>query len=181
MDTWVASTFWLLQIMLLWTGVQVSLWDSVFNFQFFWEYSSKWNCWIIWKFWVFFFFFLRKHQTVFHSGSGCNTFHSYKQCFSFFISSPTLVIFGDFWLPGGASGKEPACQSRRLKSPGFNPWVGSPPRVGNGYPLQYSCLENPMDRGVWWTTVHGVAKSQTWLKWLSMHTYLEVGLPWWVV
>ena len=35
------------------------------------------------------------------------------------------------------------------------------PRVGNGNPLQYSCLGNPMDRGAWWATVHGVAKSQT--------------------
>ena len=34
-------------------------------------------------------------------------------------------------------------------------------REGNGNPLQYSCLENPMDRGAWWATVHGVAKSQT--------------------
>ena len=34
---------------------------------------------------------------------------------------------------------------------------------GNGTPLQHSCLENPMDRGTWWATVHGVAKSQTWL------------------
>ena len=34
-------------------------------------------------------------------------------------------------------------------------------REGNGYPLQYSCLENPMDRGAWWATVHGVAKSWT--------------------
>ena len=32
---------------------------------------------------------------------------------------------------------------------------------GNGNPLQYSCLENPMDRGAWWATIHGVAKSQT--------------------
>ena len=35
------------------------------------------------------------------------------------------------------------------------------PGVGNGNPLQYSCLGNPMDRGAWWATVHGVAKSQT--------------------
>ena len=35
------------------------------------------------------------------------------------------------------------------------------PGEGNGYPLQYSCLENPMDRGAWWATVHGVSKSQT--------------------
>ena len=40
-------------------------------------------------------------------------------------------------------------------------------REGNGTPLQYSCLENPMDGGAWWAVVHGVAKSQTQLKWLS--------------
>ena len=38
---------------------------------------------------------------------------------------------------------------------------GGPIREGNGTPLQYSCLENPMDRGAWWAAVHGVAKSQT--------------------
>ena len=38
---------------------------------------------------------------------------------------------------------------------------------GNSTPLQYSCLENPMDRGAWWAAVHGVAKSRTQLKWLS--------------
>ena len=41
---------------------------------------------------------------------------------------------------------------------------------GHGNLIQYSCLENPMDRGAWQATVHGVAKSQTQLKWLSMHT-----------
>ena len=40
---------------------------------------------------------------------------------------------------------------------------------GNGNSLQYSCQENPMDRGAWWTAVHGVSKSWTDLKWLSMH------------
>ena len=40
-----------------------------------------------------------------------------------------------------------------------------------GNPLQYSCLKNPMDRGAWRATVHRVAKSQTWLKWLSMQAY----------
>ena len=41
------------------------------------------------------------------------------------------------------------------------PGSGSSPREGNGYPLQYSCLENPMDRGPWQATVHRVAKSRT--------------------
>ena len=44
-----------------------------------------------------------------------------------------------------------------------------PLEEGMANPLQYSCLENPKDRGAWWATVHGVAKSQTWLKWLSTH------------
>ena len=47
---------------------------------------------------------------------------------------------------------------------------GRSPGGGHGNPLQYSCLENPMDRGAWWATVHGVAKSWTWLKQLSTHT-----------
>ena len=44
---------------------------------------------------------------------------------------------------------------------GLIPGSGRSHREGNGYPLQCSCLENPMDRGAWWATVHGVAKSQT--------------------
>ena len=69
-----------------------------------------------------------------------------------------------FCLSVGASGEESACQCRRKKEM----WVLSldwedPPGVGNGTPHQYSHLENPMDRGAWWATVHGVVKSQTWL------------------
>ena len=41
------------------------------------------------------------------------------------------------------------------------PGSGKSPRVGNGNPLQHSCLENPMDSGIWWLRVHGVTKSQT--------------------
>ena len=44
---------------------------------------------------------------------------------------------------------------------GLIPGSGRSPGEGNGYPLQYSCLENPMDRGAWQAVVHGVAKSQT--------------------
>ena len=46
---------------------------------------------------------------------------------------------------------------------------------GNGNPLQYSCLENPVDRGAWWTAVHGVTQSWTRLKWLSMHACIGEG------
>ena len=50
------------------------------------------------------------------------------------------------------------------------PGLGRSPGVGNGNPLQFSCLENPMDRGAWWGTVHGVAKRQTQLS-THTHTY----------
>ena len=53
----------------------------------------------------------------------------------------------------------------------FDPWVGKIPGAGRGYPHQYFCLENPIDRGAWQTTVHRITKSQIWLKELSMHTY----------
>ena len=46
---------------------------------------------------------------------------------------------------------------------------------GNGNPLQYSCLENPVDRGAWWAAVHGVAQSRTQLKRLSMHACIGEG------
>ena len=54
---------------------------------------------------------------------------------------------------------------------GLIPGLGSHPGIGNGNPLQYSCLENTMDGGAWWATVHGVTKSQTWLSdWGHTHT-----------
>ena len=50
-----------------------------------------------------------------------------------------------------------------------DPRLGRSPGEEHGNPRQYSCLENPMDRGTWWATVHRVTKSRTQLKWLSMH------------
>ena len=66
---------------------------------------------------------------------------------------------------GGSEGKASACDAG---DPGSIPGSGRSPGEGNGNPLQYSCLENPMDRGARWATVHGVAKSQTRL---SDYTY----------
>ena len=58
---------------------------------------------------------------------------------------------------------------------GSVPGSGRSPEVGNANPLQYSCLENSMDRGAWWSTVHEVAESDT-TEWLSMpHTHIFVG------
>ena len=50
-------------------------------------------------------------------------------------------------------------------NPAWIPGSGRSPEEGDGYPLQYSCLENSMDRGAWWAAVHGVTRSWTWLKW----------------
>ena len=61
-------------------------------------------------------------------------------------------------FPGGSDGKESACNKGDL---GSISGLGRPPGEGNGNPLQYSCLENPMDIGACRATVHGVAKSQT--------------------
>ena len=52
---------------------------------------------------------------------------------------------------------------------GLMPGLGRSPGGGHGHPLQYSCLENPMDRGAWWATVHRVTRSWTQLKGLSTH------------
>ena len=59
---------------------------------------------------------------------------------------------------GGSDGRESVCKAG---DPGSIPGSGRSPGEGNGSPLQYSCLENSMDRGVWQATVHGVAKSWT--------------------
>ena len=66
-------------------------------------------------------------------------------------------------LPRWLIGNESPCQCRRYRKNGLDPWVGKIPGVGNGNPLQYSFMENFMDRGDWWAIVHGVAKSWPWL------------------
>ena len=89
------------------------------------------------------------------------------------IRNPLTSPWGDskgtcysFLLPllGGSDGKESACTAGGL---GLIPGLGWSPGRGKGYPLQYSCLENSMDREAWWATVHGTAKSQT-SEWLSL-------------
>ena len=67
----------------------------------------------------------------------------------------TLIFTYHWGFPGGSDGKESVCSAGDLGSiPGLGRSLGE----GNGYPLQYSCLDNPMDRGAWWATVHGVAR-----------------------
>ena len=76
-----------------------------------------------------------------------------------------------FWgFPGGSMVKNPPANAGDTGDASSIPESGRSPEEGNGSPPQYSCLENPMDRGGQWATVHRVAKSQTLLKRLSMHT-----------
>ena len=70
----------------------------------------------------------------------------------------------------GSAGRQSACHVGDTGS--ISGW-GRSPRGGNGNPLLYPCLENPMVRGAWWATVHGVTKAWTWLKWLSTHAWLQ--------
>ena len=68
-------------------------------------------------------------------------------------------------FPGGIRGKEPTCQRRRQKRCRFDPCMqgsGRSPGAGNGYPLQCSCLGNPVDRGAWWGySLQGCTESDT--------------------
>ena len=77
----------------------------------------------------------------------------------------TVNVLG---FPGGASGKEPTCQRRLdVRDADSNPGLGRSLGGGHGNPLQYFCLENPMDSGAWQAAVHRVAQSRTRLKRLS--------------
>ena len=71
-----------------------------------------------------------------------------------FVSCMLILVVG---FPGGSDDKECACSAEDM---GLIPDLGRSTGEGDGSPLWYSCLENSMDRGVWWAIVHGVTKSQ---------------------
>ena len=73
----------------------------------------------------------------------------------------------NFWFPGGTVVKNPFASAGETGDVSLIPRMGRSPGAETGYPLQYSCLENSVNRGVWWATVHEVSKN-----W-SMHTHLE--------
>ena len=68
---------------------------------------------------------------------------------------------GDLGFPGGSVVENPPANTGRVEDTGSVPGLGRSPGEGNGSPLQYSCLGNPLDRGAWQVTVPGVAKSWT--------------------
>ena len=74
---------------------------------------------------------------------------------------PLYLYFQIYWYIGGSDGKESAY---KVGDPGSIPGLGRSPGNGNGNPVQYSCLENSMDRGSWSAIVYGVIESQTRLR-----------------
>ena len=111
-----------------------------------------------------------KYKVLLYSTENCiqnpainSSEKEYKKEGIFYIFS----LYRIYGLPRGCSGKESACNAG---NPGLIPRLERYPGRGNGNPLRYSCLGNLMDRGTWWTTVHGVGKSQTRL---SMHAKIE--------
>ena len=77
-------------------------------------------------------------------------------------------------FPHGSVVKESTCSAGDAGDPGSILGLGKSLGGEHGNPFQYPCLENPVDRGAWWATVHGVAKSRTGLKRLSMDTCVYV-------
>ena len=88
------------------------------------------------------------------------------------------IIYRQWMLPQLLSDKESACNAGDAGDVASIPGARRSPGGGHGSPLQYSWLENPMDRGPWWAIVYRAAKSQTGVKRLSMNVHIqEVRLP----
>ena len=107
-------------------------------------------------------------QRIGHNLMTKHTTYTYTKIFYLYIYTHIHIytyidryyIYTYMGFPDGSDSKESACDARDLD---LVHGSGRSPGEGNGYPLQHSCLENPMDRGAWWDTVHEVAESQTWL------------------
>ena len=76
----------------------------------------------------------------------------------FLIRVICIIIYHYMGFPGATGVKNPPANAGDVKDGGSIPGLGRFPGGGHGNPLQYSCLENPMDRGAWWATVHSVSK-----------------------
>ena len=90
------------------------------------------------------------------------------------FASPCPLMRG---FQGGSVVKESFADVGAIGDTSSIPGSGRSLGEGNDNPLQYSCLENPMDRGVWWATVHEIAESQIQLKQLSMHAHTHTPPP----
>ena len=90
------------------------------------------------------------------------------------MSAPTVDFYINFLFIDGSVGKESACSPGDTGYMGSIPGSGRSPGGGHGRPLQYSCLENPMDRGAWQATVRGVTKSRARLRTEDMYSKCNV-------
>ena len=99
----------------------------------------------------------------------CAAIHGVAQSRTRLSDWTALIRVYTYGLPQWLRGKESACNAGDTGDLGLIPGSERSPGAGNGNPLQYSCLENPMDRGAWRAILHRVAKSWTRLKWLSVH------------
>ena len=79
-------------------------------------------------------------------------------------------------VPNGSVAKEYACNIGDTGNTSLIPGLGRFPGGGNGNPLQYSCLGNPMDSGAWWATVHGVAESWTRLSTAQHSVHMSISI-----
>ena len=80
-----------------------------------------------------------------------------------------LKLLTLYWGLGGSVVKNLPASAGDARDVGLIPGSGKSPGEGSGNPLRYSCLENPMDRGIWQTTGRGVAKESDMTKWLCTH------------
>ena len=136
MDTWVVSTSWQFLITLLWMWVSKCVGISTFNF---------------------FFFHIDLKELFVHNTTLYLTFWGTARLFSTAVESRPIADRMGF--PGGSVVKN----SANPGDVGSIPGLGRSPGEGDGNPLQYSCLGNPVNRGAWRATVHGVPKSQRWV------------------
>ena len=95
------------------------------------------------------------HNTMFITTEYWVEFPAYCIAQGILLNAHSSVYIG---LPCSSNGKESACNAR---DPGSIPGLERSLGEGNGYTLQYSCLENPLNRGAWWASVHDVTKSRT--------------------
>ena len=113
------------------------------------------------------------------NGPSCDAYMSSVHYFNIPLRTPVVCSTGtNNWASQVALAlKNPPSDAGNIEDISLKPGLGRSPEDGHGNPPQHSCLENPMNRGAWWATVHRVTKSWTRLKQLSMHTITIISIP----